>query len=154
MAIADDVEWLGRIPILADLDREQLRILAFAAETVQLHQGQSLFQEGANADSAFILTRGTMELSRRDQDGAATIAKPGTAFGEMALLATTTRPTTATATDTCRLLRLNRSHLRRVLEEYPEIAVKMHARLKTKLASMTGRIVALGERLPMENDPE
>ncbi len=146
MSLNDDIAALAQVPLLSPLDDEQLRILAFACESVRLDEGQELFRKGANADSAFIVRSGTVAVETQ-------AGRPADVFGrdsvldELALIATTTRPGTATAVEgPATLLRLSRNTLRRVLEEYPGLARAMHDILRDRLATMTARIGAIGDR--------
>ena len=61
----------------------------------------------------------------------------------MALITTSNRPTGATAETDCELLRLNRKLFRRMLEEYPETAATLHARIKHDLQDMLAQITKL-----------
>jgi CRP-like cAMP-binding protein len=53
------------------------------------------------------------------------IAGPGILLGESALLAETTRPTTATAREPAAVLRISRTMFRKMLEGYPEAAHRL-----------------------------
>ena len=46
-------------------------------------------------------------------------------LGELALITTTRRPTCAVASSDCRVMRLNQKLFRRLLEEYPDTAVRL-----------------------------
>ena len=146
MALSDDIAALSHVPLLSPLSDEQLRILAFACKSVTIEDGQELFREGANADSAYIVRSGSISV-----EGGGTRQPErfdrNAVLGELSLIATTTRPGTAKAEGgPATLLRLSRHTLRRVLEEYPDLARSMHEMLRQRLESMTARIGALGNR--------
>ncbi|RLQ89002.1 cyclic nucleotide-binding domain-containing protein [Notoacmeibacter ruber] len=146
MALKDDISALAKIPLLSPLNEEQLRILAFASERIDLADGQELFREGANADSAYIVQSGTISVEARSMRQAERFGCDSV-LGELSLIATTTRPGTAKAVHgPASVLRLNRSTLRRVLEEYPPMAAAMHEIIRQRLQVMTARIGALGSR--------
>ena len=50
------------------------------------------------------------------------VAGPGTLLGELALIAETRRPATATATEPSTVIRISRSLFLKMLEGYPEAA--------------------------------
>jgi CRP-like cAMP-binding protein len=50
------------VPALRILGREALRILAIGAETRYIHEGISLFGEGEDADSAYVVQEGSFDL--------------------------------------------------------------------------------------------
>ena len=63
-------------------------------------------------------------------------AGPGAMLGELALIADTKRLTSAAAAVDSEVLRLNRKMFRRILEEYPEVAVMLHERIRADLQAM------------------
>jgi CRP-like cAMP-binding protein len=64
----------------------------------------------------------------------------------MALIAETTRMTSARADTTVDLIAVNRRLFRRLLEEYPVVAARLHQRIAHDLQELVGRITALGPR--------
>ena len=72
--------------------------------------------------------------------------KPAPCSANMALIADTMRMTHARADTPTELLRVNRKLFRRVLEEYPELAAKLHQRISRDLQDLLARITAMGSR--------
>ena len=62
----DCQEMLHRIPLFADLPKDQVRLLAFSSARVDLEKGQMLFREGSEASGGFVVAAGVVELSRED----------------------------------------------------------------------------------------
>ncbi|MBO6539939.1 MAG: cyclic nucleotide-binding domain-containing protein [Rhizobiaceae bacterium] len=148
MALEDDIRILERVKLFKDFTRDQLRLLAFGAETLRLRAGRDLYREGAAADSAYVVTAGKIELSR-NRDGEtvkAGEAGPGAMLGELALISGGKRLTSAAAAEDSEVMRLNRSLFRRILEEYPEVANALHARISANMKSMLDDITRLGSR--------
>jgi CRP-like cAMP-binding protein len=148
MALDDDIRILSGVSLFEGFTREQLRLLAFGAESLRLSAGKGLFEEGAEADSAYVVVRGGVVLYR-ERDGERAIvgyAKPGVMLGELALIAETRRLTSARAEVETDLLRLSRKLFRRILEEYPELAVMLHERILEELQAMIHRIEGLAPR--------
>ena len=85
MALNDDIAFLARQPLLSLMDRDALRLVAFAAESRTLRAGDVLFRRGEGSDGAFLVVSGAVALSR-DDDGrpAEEIAGPGALIGELA----------------------------------------------------------------------
>ena len=54
MALEDDIALLSQVSLFQDMDREVLRLIAFAAETRQLRAGDTLFRKNQLSDSGFI----------------------------------------------------------------------------------------------------
>jgi CRP-like cAMP-binding protein len=148
MSLESDIAVLKGVPLFAELDDGQLRLLAFGAEHRRLRKEETLFRLGARADAGFVLVAGEIALTAGPpgHERAVGTFGPGTIFGEMALLTETRRPATAMATADCDVLRITRTLFRRMLEEYPDIAFALHQRLAEDLGRMTSDILALEER--------
>jgi len=149
MALDDDIRILSGVPLFEGFTAEQLRLLAFGAEPVALEAGEALFRQGERAEGAFILVSGALAL-HREEDGverpAGRVGRPGALLGELALIVATTRPTHARAEEPSVLLRLDRKAFRRILEEYPEIAVRLHGRLSRQLLELAREVERMAPR--------
>ena len=64
MALDDHIRILSGVRLFESFTPEQLRLLAFGAETLRLPVGKKLYRENDDADSAYIVTRGTLGLFR------------------------------------------------------------------------------------------
>ena len=130
--------------MFADLPREQVRLLAFSSARVDLEEGQTLFREGTDAGSGYVLSSGGVELSHGTGSSREVVAtcEPGSLIGEIALFVPVSRPATATAILTSQLLEIDRTLILRMLHEYPHLAL----RLRTKLAErLTATMAELGQ---------
>ena len=148
MALDDDIRILSCVSLFQGFTQEQLRLLAFGAEGLKLSAGKELFQEGADADSAYVVVKGKIALYR-ERDGQRVIvdhAGPGTILGELALIAETTRLTSARAKVDTDLIRLNRKLFRRILEAYPDLALMLHDHVVDQLQTLIRRIESLAPR--------
>jgi CRP-like cAMP-binding protein len=148
MALDDDIRTLSGVGLFEVLTAEQLRLLAFGAENMQLSAGSELYLEGQKADCAYVVAQGRIVLFRQ-KDGEQQILaelEDGAILGEMALIADTKRLTGARAEIDTDIIRLNRSLFRRILEEYPDVAASLHRRISHDLETMIRKIGALGSR--------
>jgi CRP-like cAMP-binding protein len=130
VALEDDIRTLAEAPLLDELGHDALRLLAFSADRLTLAEGDVLFREGDAADSGFVLVAGSLALTRRNGEK---IVGPGALIGELALVSDTTRPATATAREPSRVYCIARGLFERLLDEYPELASKLHARLSARV---------------------
>jgi len=146
MGLERDIAVIGRVALFRDLNRDQLRLLAFGAEHQELAAGTELFAENAPADSAYVVVRGEIELFRQRGEDRITIGKVGQGelLGELALIVPGQRSTAAAAIVDSELLRLDQKLFRRLLVEYPETALALHAAIATNLKKLLDRITALG----------
>ena len=148
MALDDDIRILSAVGLFSELTDEQLRLLAFGAEPVRFAAGREIFHEGAPADCAYVVVSGRVVLYR-DVDGAAVALSrlgEGAILGELALIAAGERLTYAAAETDVTTMRLTRALFHRVLEEYPEAAAKLHARMLQELQDFLKSIENLAPR--------
>ena len=138
MTIEDDIAFLERVPSLRLLGRDALRILAIGSESRYVHEGAALFGEGDEADGAFVVQEGSFDLVSERGGGTAAVAGPGTMIGEIALLTESTRPVAAIAREPSRVVRITRQLFLKMLEGYPDAAVRMRDAL-AKRANETAR---------------
>ena len=132
MTIEDDIAYLERIPLLRRLGSGALRILAIGVESYDLQPGQILFAAGDSADGAYIIQRGSVSLKPERSGEPEVIAGPGTLLGELALLAETRRPATATAREGSTVMRISRSMFLRMLEGYPDAAHRLREMMASR----------------------
>ena len=141
MSIEDDIRAIERVPTLRTLGREALRILAIGAETRIVAQGDVLFTAGETADCGYIIQQGSFLLTSTSKALGDVVAGPGTLLGEVALVAETKRPATATATARSTVIRISRSLFLKMLEGYPSAAHILRdqivARARQALTEMT-----------------
>ena len=125
MSIEDDIVIIERVPTLRTLGRDALRILAIGAESRYVHKGEVLFLAGEPADCGYVIQEGSFQLATTSKLAADVIVGPGTLLGELALIAETKRPATATASEPSTVIRISRSLFLKMLEGYPETALKL-----------------------------
>jgi CRP-like cAMP-binding protein len=149
MSLDRDISLLGRVPVFTGLDTEQLRLLAFSAVRLELAQGQMLFREGAKAMSGYIVASGRLELSTRDENKRTVLAycDPGCLVGEMALFIETKRPATATAVVPSEVLEIDRKLVGRMLNEYPEVALRIRTILAERLTAEASELAKVRKAL-------
>ena len=148
MALDDDIRILSAVRLFEGFTREQLRLLAFGAETLRIGAGKELYLEGDMAESAYIVISGRIRLFR-ERSGEIVLlgtAGPGAMLGEIGLIAETARMTGAVAEIDTDSIRLSRKMFRRILEEYPDIAAMLHQRISNELQSMVAQIARLAPR--------
>jgi CRP-like cAMP-binding protein len=126
MSLEDDISFFERVPTLALLGREPLRILAIGAENRYVHEGDVLFREGETADAGYVVQEGSFTLTcERFAGGQSVIVGPGALLSELALLTETVRLVTATATEPSAVVRIPRKLFLKMLEGYPDAARRL-----------------------------
>src|SRR5262245_38849953 len=98
MSLENDIALLKRVPTLALLGADALRILAIGAGHRFVDGDDTLFRDGEAADAAYLIQEGSFVLAPEATPRAEPmIVGPGTLIGELALLTETRWPMTATA---------------------------------------------------------
>ena len=134
MSIEDDIEFFERVPTLALLGREALRILAIGAESRHLDGGAVLCRQGEAVDAGYVVQEGSFWLTRAGESNATgRTAAAGAIIAEIALLVDSQSAFTATARQPSTVIRIPRTLFVRMLEGYPEAA----ARLRESLLAQT-----------------
>jgi CRP-like cAMP-binding protein len=148
LSLEDDIRIIASVPLFEDLSTEQLRLLAFGAERITLARGRELYRESQNAECGYVVVSGEIDLFRDTLRGREIIKRvgPGTLLGELALITETARLSGAFAPEEAQVMRINRSLFRRMLEEYPETAAALHARLTEQLQDFLEEIATLDGR--------
>lgn len=123
--------FLKTVPLFAGLGGDQAAAVADIAEDVQLLAGETLFQEGAEGTSLYVIRSGSVELTRGDT--VVGTLERGDCLGEFAVLDGKPRTATALALDDTELLRIDRDDFLDAMAAHPAI-------LEGVLAVLTARI--------------
>jgi CRP-like cAMP-binding protein len=141
MTIEDDIGFFERVPTLALLGREALRILAIGAENRYVHSGSPLLLQGEIADAAYVVQEGSFRLTREGEDEAeALVVGPGVIIHELALLIEMKCRVTATASQPSTVIRIPRSLFLKMLEGYPDAAARLREKLLSRNEQVTREV--------------
>jgi CRP-like cAMP-binding protein len=136
MSIDDDIAFLERVPMLAQLGGSALRILAIGAESYSVGEGEVLFAPEQSADCAYVVQHGSFAVKPAAANSVESIAEAGSLLGESALLIDTRRHATAIARENSTVLRISRAMFLKMLESNPQAA----QRLRTLFASRADQL--------------
>jgi CRP-like cAMP-binding protein len=152
MTIEDDIAFFERVPTLGHLGRDALRLLAIGAETRYVHGGEVLFAAGEEADAGFVIQEGSFSLTSgpADHEAEPLVVGRGTLIGELALLAETKRPATATALEPSTVLRIPRALFLKMLDGFPEAAHRLRDILASRNDQSTTDIYGVRSRLDID----
>ena len=147
MGLEDDIAFFEQVPTFAVLGKQALRILAIGAETKQLQSGAVLFYAGELADGGYVVQEGSLLLEPGTlSEGKEVIVGPGTLVGELALLTDMVCPATAIAKEPTVVIRISRSLFRKMLEGYPDAAVKLRDIMAERLDGWTRELGGVKRR--------
>ena len=134
-------EALARVDIFSGLPKKDLKDLATYCREGQYSPGTVLISQGEKGIGLFILTKGTVRITRKNSpDGAEEVlgtAGAGNIIGEMALLDDLPRSATVTAVDEVTALSLPFWEFRRVMGRIfrndPDVGLDLLAVLSRRL---------------------
>jgi CRP/FNR family cyclic AMP-dependent transcriptional regulator len=134
-------EALARVDLFSGLRKKELKDLAKYCLERTVSPGSVLLSQGEQGLGLFILTKGTVRITRKNSpDGAEEVlatAGVGDVIGEMALLDDLPRSATVTAVDEVTMLALSLWDFRRILRSIfrsdPDVGLDMLAVLSRRL---------------------
>ena len=115
--------YLRAVPLFADVDDHDLDVIGAAVTELSFGEGEVLMRAGSNAREMVIVLDGALSVMLGDME-IATIESGGFA-GEMGLLTHRPRNATVVAKSPTRVLHIDSRSFENVLDEAPQIAVKM-----------------------------
>ena len=125
------VEALKRAPLFESLSKKELAELARVTDDLNVESGTVLCREGKVGREFFVIVDGTAEVTKAGKRLAG--LEGGDFVGEIALLKTSKRTATVTASTPLRCFILTQSAFRRVLEENPGVQLKVMQTLADRL---------------------
>jgi len=125
-------ERISNVPLFSGLSDKEVRSLAQRARQVSLPAGSVIVAEGARGVEFFVLLSGAAKVTR----GGRAVGKlaAGDTFGELALIAGTSRRATVTTTEPSELMVVMRADFFALLDEFPKMTRKMLTALATWVA--------------------
>ncbi len=136
---------LGRVPVFDELADEDLRHVAEVTVPRRFAAGESVFREGDDSDTCYVVDAGHARAIREHADGrqiTLAIFGPGDIFGELAMFDDERRSATVEATDRLELLGILGGDMRRLMRQHPEIAVKLVISLGRRLRAANERLAS------------
>jgi CRP-like cAMP-binding protein len=123
-----DLTLLKKAQVFADLDDEELAIVAEICSEQSFKFGEKIFKEGDPGNRLFIISEGEVRISR-DVPGsgeeALAVLKAGACFGEMAVFDRSERSTDAIANVDCTLITIIRADFEMLMDFNRDLAYKV-----------------------------
>src|SRR5215212_6944104 len=134
---------LADFPLFEGLSDEELRQIADIAVPRHYEAGEIIFREGDRSDTCFIVRSGSVRITRTHPGGRRlTLAelRAGEMFGELSMFDGESRSATVEALEDTNTLALLERDVQRLMRCHPDIAVKMLARLASRLRAANEKI--------------
>jgi len=140
--MADErTEILGRVPLFEGLSEKELSAVASAVKERRYDTGDAIVNEGEGGVGFFVIAEGTARVEAHGQR-VATLG-PGASFGEVALLDEGGRRTASVIAEApMRLFGLTSWQFTPLLEQHPQIAIKVAKLLARRLRETEERQAA------------
>ena len=142
MSLEDDIYLLQQIEMFSDFEPEHLRLIAFGSQKISIPRDQELFHHGDPTDGGYVVISGRIDLviyKNETQKPLATFQR-GSLIGEMALISRNERVGSAIACEDSELMKISRIMMHRILDEYPELAVRLHQRISASVRDFTQQL--------------
>lgn len=128
---------LRQVPYFASLSDDDLHSVDRRMLSLAWDEGDRLYQVGDATEHLYVLASGHVKLGRATAAGGETITailEPGQLFGAMSTLGEPVHTETATALVTSCALRISQASFRTVLDEHPEVALRVLDDVAARLA--------------------
>jgi CRP-like cAMP-binding protein len=131
---AEQIELLGNVSLFSECSKKELGQIASMSDERRVESGSLLTKEGEVGDEFFVVAEGLAEaLIKGKKVGS---IRPGSFFGEMALLDQGPRVATVQAKLPTRVLVLDSKGFARVVHDSPSVALKVMRTLAERLRAL------------------
>jgi CRP-like cAMP-binding protein len=128
------VPQLRAIPVLASHSNEDLELLAYATTLRGFSRGDVLMHEGASGESAFLVLRGQVVVTRNGERAPLAILEDGALVGQLALLDRAPRSATVTAAADTTALEIAASVFTHLVGAHTPLALRFQREIATAAA--------------------
>ncbi|MCD6161775.1 MAG: cyclic nucleotide-binding domain-containing protein [candidate division Zixibacteria bacterium] len=131
------IQLFKQVPLFSGIPKELFNHLIKVVSERTLPAGEILFSEGDTGKTFYIIKSGKIDILKNDSASNNEIKLAtrgeGDFFGEMALLESSPRFATAKAIKKTVVLELSRKNFRKIIAEYPSIALEIMSELSSRL---------------------
>ncbi len=145
MTTIEKMMLIRQVPMLAELDADDLEELASIVEECRIGTDKDVFAEGDAGDAVYLIVKGRVRVLVGGGDRPETTINelgPGACIGEMAVLDASPRSATVRALEPTRLLRVPGAGFKRVMSERPEMAEAIIGELVRRMRGLVAQASA------------
>ena len=137
---------LRNVPLFANLDEQQLGVLARAVVRKNVGRNAKVIGAGDPTDSLYIVINGRLKVLMSDEQGREVILSilgPGEFFGEMGLLDDRPRSASVVTLEACELLTISKTEFKRSLADNSDLSLMVMRGLVKRLREADRKIGSL-----------
>ena len=144
MSLNEEVELLRNIPMFANIEPSKLKLLAFTSERMAFKDGDILFRQGEQGDSAYVIIGGEADVIVDTPKGPLTVAKlkRNDIVGEIAILCDVPRTATVKAASKLEAMVIAKDLFFRLIMQFPQMAVEIMRELARRLDATNRKLTA------------
>ena len=127
-AMSEIAGFLADLPLFSKLSEASSSLLASVCRFKQIEKGEIIFFQSDPSDSAYIVSTGSISIILNSPDGREMVINEmhnGDLFGELGILTKKSRSTSAIARTKSELLVIPRQAFQTVVEQEPQLALRM-----------------------------
>ncbi len=149
MDLAEETDLLRKIPMFAKMETSKLKLLAFASEMVSFEDGDVVMSAGDNADVAYVIMEGSVNIMTDTATGPVVTATltENQLIGELGLLNNTPRIATLVASGDLKAMKITDEMFFRLLRENPEVSLDVIRMLSDKLTRSHAQVEQLQQQV-------
>lgn len=127
MAEPVDYEKIKDLVLFKELDMAEIDVVSKRIFEKEYKKGSVLFVEGMPGEVLYVVTEGSVEITKKTKDGDVTIAvlNPGEIVGEMSLIDAGPRTATGRTNADSKLIVITKKSFNEMLDSDPKIAAKI-----------------------------
>jgi len=130
------IETLNKSTVFSGLKQDELKKISAYFEEASIKNNETIFSEGDPSDRLYLLSEGNVKIIKHTvmgKDIILEVMSPGDIFGGVAVLDNRPYPATAQAMNAAKIIRIRRSDLMKVMEEYPDLKLEIVRYFSDKL---------------------
>ncbi len=131
---SDKVDVLRKVPLLADLSKKELALVARNTTEATVKSGTPLMRQGELGQEAMVILSGTAEVKRNGRK--IKELGPGDVMGEISLVTNAHRTADVTASSDLQVLVADAREFSTILDQNPKVAVKVMKTIADRLAEL------------------
>lgn len=149
MSIQQDIEVLRHIPLFAGIEPRRLKLLAFTSERLKFAPDQVLFRQGDEADAAYVIIDGRVEVLVDAAQGPISLAQVerNSIVGETGILCDMPRIATVKAITSLETLRIGKDQFLQLISEFPPLSIEIMRLLALRLLKTNNQLTEARNRL-------